>query len=121
MTNSESKPLFRFKIRATGYDPTGYYYVNWSKAQSLTVEAHTKAEATEKALALLGTHPRFGSFRRPGSGWTFAWDGTEEVPQQELPRTDLILAVLEACGVPKSRQVDALAAVQKLLGKEEAK
>ena len=70
--------MFRFKIRATGIDPTGYFYVNWDKAQRLSVIAATKQEATNKALAVLGTHPRFGDFRRPGSGWTFKWDEISE-------------------------------------------
>ena len=74
----QPKPTYRFKIRATGLDPEGYYYANWEKAQSLSVLGHNKAEATTKALAMLGTHPRFGSWRTPGSGWTFSWDAVDE-------------------------------------------
>lgn len=68
---------YRFKGRATGCDPYGYFYPRWDKAQSVTVLAGTKREATAKAMQLLGDHPRFGNSRY--YGWTVKWDEIEEV------------------------------------------
>ncbi len=76
---SETPPLYRFKGRATGSDPDGYYVVRWDRATPLSVLAHTKQEANGKAWKLLGPHPRFGSVRRgEGSGWTLIWDSIDE-------------------------------------------
>jgi hypothetical protein len=69
---------FRFKGRATGSDPTGYYYPRWDRAQPISVLAETKAEATQKAFVMLGTHPRHGSWRTPNSGWAIIWDSMDE-------------------------------------------
>lgn len=73
---------YRFTGRATGKDPTGYYFPRWDQAQPISVLAETKAEANRKALALLGTHPRFGvsGFRdhRDVSGWALTWDSIDE-------------------------------------------
>ncbi|GAA1148752.1 hypothetical protein GCM10009651_36600 [Microbacterium natoriense] len=79
-----TEPLFRFKGRATGSDPEGYYYPRWDRAQPISVIAPTKRAATLKALALLGTHPRFGRSgfgdRRDTSGWAIVWDSFDEDP-----------------------------------------
>ena len=77
-----TEPMFRFKGRATGRDPEGYYYVRWDRAQPISVVARSKVEADKKAWALLGAHPRFGTWRGgDGSGWTLVWDSIDE----ELP------------------------------------
>lgn len=68
---------YRFKGRATGCDPTGYYYPRWDRAQPVSVLAQTKKEATSKALRMLGDHPRFGN--RSSYGWAIKWDEIEEV------------------------------------------
>lgn len=73
--------LFRFKGRATGSDPTGYYYPRWDRATPISVVAATKSEATAKAWPMLGTHPRFGSWRTPNSGWSLIWDTIDEEPK----------------------------------------
>lgn len=76
---SDTQPAYRFKGRATGRDPEDYYYVRWDRATPLSVLANTRQEANEKAWKLLGTHPRFGSWRRgDGSGWTLVWDSIDE-------------------------------------------
>lgn len=68
--------VFRFHGRATGSDPTGYVYRNWSKALEVSVLAETKQEATDKALKMLGAHPRWGNFR--DHGWALIWDSMDE-------------------------------------------
>lgn len=77
-----SDTQFRFRGRATGVDPTGYYYPRWDKAQPISVLATTKSVATQKALAMLGTHPRFGTSgfgdHRDNHGWGIKWDSIEE-------------------------------------------
>lgn len=75
---SDTKTLFRFKGRACGSDPEGYYYPRWDKATPVSVLADTKQEATNKAYAMLGTHPRFGSKHRKLSGWALIWDSVDE-------------------------------------------
>lgn len=70
---------YKFTGRATGVDPEGYFYPRWDLVQSVSVIAENKAEATRKALEMLGTHPRFGSWRTPNSGWGIIWDSIEEV------------------------------------------
>ena len=75
----DTQPVYRFKGRATGRDPEGYYYVRWDRAKPLSVLANTRQEANEKAWKLLGEHPRFGSWRvGDGSGWTLIWDSIDE-------------------------------------------
>lgn len=74
-----SEPLFTFTGRATGSDPEGYYYPRWDRAQAISVIASTKAEATTKARAMLGIHPRFGIAHRNISGWGIVWDTVSEV------------------------------------------
>lgn len=73
---------FRFKGRATGQDPEGYYYPRWDQATPVSVLAQTRAEANMKAFALLGTHPRHGRSgfgdHRDTSGWALKWDSIEE-------------------------------------------
>ena len=76
--------LYRFHGRATGQDPSGYYYPRWDLAQKISVLAATKSEATEKALTMLGTHPRFGGYRSPG--WTIIWDRIDEEIASESER-----------------------------------
>jgi len=77
---NENEPArYKFIGRATGVDPEGYYFPRWDRSQPVSVIASTKAEATNKALELLGTHPRFGSWRTPNSGWGIKWDSIEEV------------------------------------------
>lgn len=56
-SESTSKTVYRFKGRATGEDPTGYYHPRWDRAVPVSVLATTRAEATSKAFAMLGTHP----------------------------------------------------------------
>ena len=74
--------MFRFKGRATGADPHGYYYPRWDLAQAVSVLAETKAEATSKALKMLGTHPQFGTSgfgdSRDTPGWAIIWDSCDE-------------------------------------------
>lgn len=76
------EPRYRFKGRAVGQDPTGYFYPRWDLAQPISVLASTRQEATNKAFALLGTHPRFGvsgfGDRRDTPGWGLKWDRIEE-------------------------------------------
>lgn len=76
--------IFRFKGRATGSDPEGYYHPRWDQAQSLSVVASTRSEATRKALVMLGTHPRFGRSgfgdRRDTPGWAIRWASIDEEP-----------------------------------------
>ena len=78
-------PQFRFSGRATGSDPEGYYFPRWDWATPLSVVAATKSEATEKALTLLGMHPRFGRSgfgdRRDTPGWAIKWDSIDEEGQ----------------------------------------
>ena len=74
------QPQFRFKGRATGSDPSGYYYPRWDHAQKVSVVATTKDEANNKAWAMLGRHPRHGSFR--STGWAIIWDKIDEEPCQ---------------------------------------
>lgn len=62
---------FEFTMRATGYDRSGYYYPNWDRAEHLTVRAATKQEAINKGAAMLGRHPRHGT-------WTFKVDKIKE-------------------------------------------
>lgn len=69
---------FKFTGRAAGSDPTGYVYVRWDRAQQVSVLAETRAEATTKALAMLGTNPRWGNHRN--HGWALRWDSVEEQP-----------------------------------------
>lgn len=71
-----STPRFRFKGRATGKDPYGYYYPRWDKAQDISVLANTRDEATQKACEMLGDHPRFGNAQY--WGWVFRWDTVDE-------------------------------------------
>jgi hypothetical protein len=79
---SAAEPMYRFAGRATGSDPEGYYFRNWEKAQAVSVVARTKDEAWEKAIAMLGTHPRFGrkgfGDRRDTAGWAVIWDRIDE-------------------------------------------
>lgn len=72
--------VFRFHGRATGSDPTGYVYRDWSNAQKVSVLAQTKQDATGKALKMLGTHPRWGNFR--DHGWALIWDSMDEVIEE---------------------------------------
>ena len=67
---------YRFKGRATGADPTGYYHPRWDKAVPISVLAATQPDATRKALELLGTHARFGN--HVYYGWALIWDSIEE-------------------------------------------
>jgi len=73
---------YRFKGRATGRDPEGYYYPRWDRAVPASVFAASKVEAARKALTLLGTHPRFGisgfGDRRDTPGWAIVWDSIDE-------------------------------------------
>lgn len=69
---------FKFTGKATGQDPTGYVYVSWDNAQDIVVLADTRDEATEKAYAMLGRHPRWASGR--SSGWLIRWSNIEEQP-----------------------------------------
>jgi len=64
--------IFRFKLRAVGKDPTGYYCVNWKDAQTITVVAQTLAEAGEKAKEVLGEH-------RDGFEWLIEVDNIDEI------------------------------------------
>lgn len=79
MTN---QPKFRFVGRATGADPTGYYHPRWDRAQRVSVLAANRGEATRKAFAMFGTHPRFGvsgfGDRRDTPGWSLIWDSIDE-------------------------------------------
>lgn len=76
-------PTFRFNGRAVGQDPTGYYYARWDRAEPISVLAKSRQEATNKAFAMLGTHPRFGTSGfgdgRDTPGWGLRWDSAEEV------------------------------------------
>lgn len=62
--------LFRFDMRATEKDPSGYYYPRWDKAraQSVSVVAETKQEAINKAAKMLGPTTRSGWY------WIFRVD-----------------------------------------------
>lgn len=72
-----TETMFRFKGRATGNDPTGYYYPRWDRAKEISVVAHDRSEAFTKAFVMLGDHPRFGN--RTHYGWTIVWDSVDEV------------------------------------------
>lgn len=78
--NENEKARYKFVGRATGVDPEGYYVTRWDLAEAVSVIASTKTEATQKACEILGTHPQFGSWRTPNSGWGIKWDSIEEVP-----------------------------------------
>ena len=71
--------VFRFKGRATGSDPTGYYHPRWDLAQHVSVLEATQDEVDTKARAMLGTHHRFGSEYRGISGWGIILDSADEV------------------------------------------
>ena len=77
-------PRYKFIGRATGVDPEGYFFPRWDRAQAVSVIASTKGEANRKARELLGTHPRFGSWRTPNSGWGIKWDSIEEVTAEAV-------------------------------------
>ena len=66
---------FKFHLRATQKDLSGYYYTRWDRAQKVTVLAKTKQEAINKADAMLGKCPR-----GRGWGWAFKTDLIEEAP-----------------------------------------
>ena len=53
---------FRFTMRATAKDGSGYYHPRWDLATRITVIAPTRAEAVEAASEMLGDHGR-------GRGW----------------------------------------------------
>lgn len=75
--------IYRFNGRATGSDPTGYFYPRWDLAQSVSILARSGEEAVEKAVNMLGTHNRFGvsgfGDRRDTPGWAIRWDSVDEV------------------------------------------
>lgn len=64
-------PLFRFKGRYVSYDPTGYFYTRWDRANPVSVLARSKDEAEKKLWAMLGAAPR-------GQAWTAIWDSIDE-------------------------------------------
>lgn len=66
-------PVFRFTMRATPADTSGYYHPRWDTAQKLTVLAGTRRGASEKATAMLGEV-------RSGYQWIFAFDQIDEIP-----------------------------------------
>jgi hypothetical protein len=77
-----AEPVFVFSGRATGRDPEGYYHPRWDRAQAVSVTASTKAEATKKALAMLGLHPRHGrqgfGHHPTEPGWAILWDAVSQ-------------------------------------------
>lgn len=89
--------LYRFRGRATGQDPTGYYHPRWDRSTPVSVVANTREDATRKAFTLLGTHPRFGvagfGDRRDTPGWALVWDSIDEEPATVPTRDELEVAV----------------------------
>lgn len=82
MTTPE--PLYRFRMRATQADNSGYYHQRWDQAQSITSMAATKGEAIRKVTDMLG-EPSKGR----GWSWRFLIDEIEEVrPETTLDPAD---------------------------------
>lgn len=69
---------YRFNMRRTKYDKTGYYYTRWDNATSMSVIAETQGEAINKALALSPVWDKYSDWR-----WTFHIDSIEEVDISE--------------------------------------
>lgn len=85
--------LFRFIMRATPRDPSGYYYPRWDIAQKITVTAANKQEAMEKAGAALGENNR----RWP---WAFQFDAINEACNRQsdhIAEVSKMVEALEAC------------------------
>lgn len=78
----DAAPQYRFTGRATGKDPQGFFHPRWDQAQRVSILAATRNEATRKTLAMLGTHPRFGTSGfgddRDTPGWVLTWDQIDE-------------------------------------------
>lgn len=66
--------MFKFDIRATEKDPSGYYHPRWDLAERLTINAETREEAITKAKALLGEKGE-----RRGWPWAVSVYGAEEI------------------------------------------
>ena len=67
-----SEGLFRFVGRAVVRDESGYHHARWDKAKPVEVLASTRAEATEKAVEMLGDP------QRRGWSWALRWDSMRE-------------------------------------------
>lgn len=52
--------MFKFIMKATQCDPSGYYFPRWDRAQSIAVVAETRDRAEEMACSVLGSTPRMG-------------------------------------------------------------
>lgn len=66
--------MYEFEMRAKEKDPSGYYFVRWDQAETLTVRAETRAKAIEKAKVVLGDVGY-----RYGWPWVFVVDSIKEV------------------------------------------
>ena len=65
--------MFKFIMKATQCDPSGYYYPRWDKSQNISVVAETKDAAEDVACDFLGPTPR------SGWGWIFKISSIEPV------------------------------------------
>jgi len=70
---------FRFKMSAVPKDQTGYYYPKWDTAQPITVIAHNREEAAQKASVALGESEQ-------GWPWFFRHDSIEEIEPAQEPK-----------------------------------
>lgn len=60
--------MFKFKMRATGKDSSGYYIARWDRADSLIIHAENKDSAIKRAKECLGKP------EHPYDSWGFAFD-----------------------------------------------
>lgn len=75
------EPLYKFSISAAQRDKTGYYITRWDRAEKITVNARTKAEAIKKTLAVLGDCPR-----GKDSMWAISIDQIDEIDTSETAK-----------------------------------
>ena len=70
--------LYLFRTRVIAADPTGYYYPRWDKALPVQVIARTRAEAWDKAEAIMGSPPS-------GRKWSVRIDSVEPYIEEPTP------------------------------------
>jgi len=65
--------MFKFAMKATQCDPSGYYFPRWDNAQSIAVIAESAEHAQQIACNVLGSTPRRGWY------WIFKITKIEQV------------------------------------------
>ena len=65
--------MYKFTMKATQCDPSGYYYPRWHRAQNITVIAEKTEIAEQMARTVLGSTPR------SGWSWIFKISSIEQV------------------------------------------